>query len=331
MRLRKWRRLAVSALICTWAALASEGFAGIRRHDKPDRRHVTLGRAQPSVGFIDAGDFSGSGVLIDPEWVLTAAHLVDGSPVNPQITFDGTTYYQAADCYVHEKWDWNLLLGYDIALLHLDERVRGVRPAARYRGDGELGARAVTAGYGCTGTGLTGAVTYDGRKRAGTNRVDALKLMVGAPDILLMMDFDNPDDPADSYYDPAEPLRLEFLPSYGDSGGGLFLRGELAGIISAGFASGHEPAGYYGELVGCTRVSAFNDWIDGFIGGPTGPQPLPPHPGGPHADAGFDRDFAATATQYANGLSARPLSIPEPTTLGLLAVGAIALLRRRRG
>ncbi|MHC4181630.1 MAG: hypothetical protein ACYSWU_29415, partial [Planctomycetota bacterium] len=187
-------------------------------------------------------------------------------------------------------FDWDPVSGTDIGLVQFSEDIAtaaGVTPAKRYTGTEEVGKKGISAGYGTTGTGLTGAdltVDIDDlEKRAGENAIDALlgSVILGASNNVLLSDFDNPLDENDSFLGSVTPEELEYLIAPGDSGGGLFVEmaGEslLAGVHSFGFApplpSPDYPPPYgdgdidydYGDGSGHTRVSAFNDWINATI------------------------------------------------------------------
>jgi hypothetical protein len=185
--------------------------------------------------------------------------------------------YTADDWFPHPLWDGNVGdNGYDIALVHLNTAVTGVTPAVRYSGASELGAAATIVGYGFTGTGLTGAQGgTGGTKRAGTNDFDVLGSSATVHDNYLLADFDNPTSAADNSFGSSTPLALEYSAAPGDSGGGVFISdGEvqrLAGIVSFGedgpvTSPDGVPNSDYGDLMGFTRVSLFNDWIDEHVG-----------------------------------------------------------------
>ena len=83
---------------------------------------------------------------------------------------------------------------------------------------------------------------------------------------MLMIDFDSPSDPNKSRWGSSTPLDLEYMPSPGDSGGGLFIdvagQTRVAGITSFGYPSSNS---LYGDAAGYMRVSQFNAWIDDQI------------------------------------------------------------------
>lgn len=188
--------------------------------------------------------------------------------------------------------------GYDLALIRLESPVTSITPATLYLpGDGsELGQLAYMVGYGATGTGLSGYDPWSsGTKRAATNVIDLIDEYSGFQHVMVV-DFDNPDNPDDNYTGSPIPTELEGLLAPGDSGGGTFIQvnGEwkLAGIHSFTVEvwDGDRNSRDYGDLGGFVRVSRHIDWISQYV----------------------------------------PL-IPEPGTLTLLALGSAMLLRRGRG
>ena len=317
MRAVKCGTIGLTVLLVGFVSFAS---AGTRRDDRVDGAYLDLGALFPSVGVITGSTpsygFTASGVLIDSNWVLTAGHVVDEA-TSLDFTIGGATY-SAANWKPHPKWRGDLWAGYDIGLINLGSVVEGVAPADRYTGSGELGAEATIVGYGVTGTGLSGATTFDGEKRGGENVIDVLYGTSRKKLNLLLCDFDNPDETSgDNAFGSATPLNLELLIAPGDSGGGVFLdvadTMQLAGINS--FIAWNDEAGDsdYGDISGHTRVSAFNKWIDGVIGGDGG--------GGGHGGG---------KPPWAGGPKKSSTVIPEPASLSLLAFGALLLLRRRR-
>jgi V8-like Glu-specific endopeptidase len=306
--------LLVTAMVL--AGVAVPASATTMRSDRPQQAYLDLA-ARPeyaSVGKIDetigSSTSFGSGTLIAPDWVLTAAHVADDATA---ISFMiGGAKYAAAEWFVYPSWTGNLLAGYDVGLVKLATPVAGVAPAVRYTGLEEFGAVGTMIGYGLTGTGRTGATTLDGRKRGAQNVVDTYSGTTADTARILLVDFDNPANKRDSLYGSAAPLDLEGLIAPGDSGGGLFIgegaEARLVGVASyiRGFDGKNDSD--YGDTAAFTRVSAFNSWIDEMIQS---------HPQLMGTGDPLSPDGAAAST-------------PEPASLALLALGLGALAARNR-
>jgi hypothetical protein len=249
--------------LSTWSATI--------RDDQPDSDYLSLGAdpAYASVGsLLINGAINGSGTLIAPDWVLTAAHLLDAASFGT-FTINGVSYTSTA-YYRNPGWTGSTYNGNDFGLVHLSSSVDAIPPAMLYTGSSEFGQIGTYVGYGYTGTGLTGWTTLDGRKRAFQNVIDG---NFGNPSLVLGSDFDNPHNPADSGFGSATPLPLEGNVAPGDSGGGVFLtigsQAYLAGVISFDAYADGTPNSDYGDASGFGRVSAVLPWITTTIPEPS--------------------------------------------------------------
>ncbi|MCA9200417.1 MAG: trypsin-like serine protease [Planctomycetales bacterium] len=226
-----------------FALIGVEARAGLV-HDPsitPELAYLNFAAQFPSVGWlfgqnngVDAA--FGSGVLIHPNFVLTAAHLALEVDNNPATTYDSYDFGVGSNfsnnpgeshisykAFVHPDYI-SFGNGPDLALLYFEVPFTSVNPPAFYGGAVAVGDQVSIAGYGEYGTPSIGLQGYDGNRRAGSNYIDAI-------------------DSPNGYFDTRlrRPINMDFNPlgilvTPGDSGGGWFVEvgGEfqLAGITS---------------------------------------------------------------------------------------------------
>lgn len=243
----------LTAIILLAIAIAIVAIAGTIDPRKDDSQHREYGDKFKCVArlvcrSIKTGkEQSASCVIVSPQFVVTAAHVVDGC--------DGW-FVQCDDGEKHEieaitpHPDFAEKQGGDLAVCLAKQPFSlDFYPALHALKD-EPGQVASIAGYGLTGTFDTGAVACDGKKRAGSNVIDRAER-----DLLICS------------VDSHRRTELEFLISPGDSGGGLFLGNELAGINSFLMVAGRHPTGRRGEESAHTRISVHREWIEEVIRG----------------------------------------------------------------
>jgi len=190
-------------------------------------------------------DACGSGVIIDPHWILTAAHIVDGA--KDIHAFLNEKKITINKIYVNPDFEFNLG-HHDIALCYSKEEIKIPLYPKLYENQDELDKICVIAGYGMTGTALTGASVFDGKKRAGSNKIEYTSKEV----LFCTMSKNNHTE-------------LEFCAANGDSGGGLFIDNKLAGINSMVLAVDKKTNSDYGDECTHTRISSYKIWIDSLI------------------------------------------------------------------
>ncbi len=232
----------------------------VRRHDVDDQLYRDFGAEFPSVGRVLSSSSLGSGVLIHSRWVLTAAHLQNGSA--PDTVDMGDSLYNVEEFITHPDWNGDVRDGNDLALARLAEPVFDVMPSDWYTGSDELNRIGVSVGFGRTGTGLTGQSQSAGVKRAAETMIESVGS--GSP-------FTPPHPPDDTleyvFYSPEDnDVRpLEGMAAQGDSGGPVFIDfGDgflIAGIHSFLWNVDEGDLATYGDAVVSTRVAAYDDWI----------------------------------------------------------------------
>lgn len=261
--------LRTALFVLTVAAFfaAPHARAIVIRHDQLDSDYLNLGAIYESVGRFNTGT---AGTLIAAEWVLTAAHVAETLSLgNSQFTVGGSSLI-VTEAVIHPEYT-SVAGGNDIALIRLQTPVENVTPATYYTGNLELTQVGTSVGFGNTGTGASGAISADGQKRGMQNTID----LFGDGTALLpvtsfLSDFDNPGNLLDSTSGGPLPIALEGLAANGDSGGGVFIDlgsgPQLAGvhsyILSPRDGTGNSD---YGDIMGSTRVSLYQDFIQSTI------------------------------------------------------------------
>lgn len=267
---------AVLAVVAGGVCGPGAAWAIVIRHDVPDASYQSFA-AQPQ--FAPAGRmifntgsgnfFGGSGTLIAPNWVLTAAHVADNQPLNSW-KFDlggAATRVDVAEVVIHPGWDQSggdIGSGFDLALMRLATPITSVTPATiSRRAIPSPGTVIAHTGFGGTGNGITGFTSQTPIvKRASTNVLEATNFFTP---FFHYCDF---DDPASG---GATELEGQLAP--GDSGGAIFANfggsWEVLGVHS--FIADWNSDGIlanYGDIMASNRIEPLVPWIDSVIPAP---------------------------------------------------------------
>jgi hypothetical protein len=230
----------------------SNSFAGTIDPNVEDSKYLEYGsKFKHTVKIIcydDKGESSGSAVIVDDNWIITAAHIVKNMK-NHHIIIDNKKY-NLDFVICHEKYTDNVFGYYDIAIGHIKETVNMKPYPVLYENNDEVGKLAAITGLGLTGNFNTGVKISDGKKRAGFNFIK--KIERGT----LVCDASRPSQ---------KITELEYLICSGDSGGGLFIDGKLAGINSSVLGYDDRPDSTYGDESCHTRISMYISWIKNII------------------------------------------------------------------
>lgn len=202
----------------------------------------------PSVGMVgDQFGGEGTGTLIAPQYVLTAAHLASNLSDTGGRFQVGGVLYATSDVFVHPDYNGSMLGtedANDIAILKLSQSVPGVAPSPIFRGTPQVGDSVTLVGFGGAGKGTSGSDGTYGTKRVGTTPLDYVS------ETLIAWNFES---------------NTESNTAPGDSGGPAFEK--VGGVFYvAGVTSGGTKAdASIGDFSFDTRVDAYADWIDSIL------------------------------------------------------------------
>ena len=241
-------RLMIKLIIIILIITKSLCYAGNIHDSVSDSKYLEYGKKYPCLVpvFIKKNKSvvgSGSGTIIHPNFIITAAHVVCDKDVDVSINYNNLLY-KIDKIIIHPDFDQSFAKN-DIALLKTTSNMDIKSIPELYSGRDEIKKLSAIGGYGVTGKGSTGYRTSDNKLRVGTNRIDYIR------DNLLCCSFSKGNRSV-----------LEFIITPGDSGGGLFINGKLAGINSCIMASDGKANGNFGDESGHTRISDFISWIE---------------------------------------------------------------------
>jgi len=241
----------LALLLLSYFSLFSVVSAGTIDPSNSDKQYLEYGAKHecvlPIMGVL--GDelnsvFRGSCVIINENYVLTAAHVVSNS-INQFVIYKGKTY-PAAISAIHALYDPKTFGKHDIALVRLQRPIKLDFYPQLYEEQDENKKICSISGFGYYGDFKKGygSKNFDNKRRAGSNVINRIR-----DNILICSIVDSP------------VTSLEFLICCGDSGGGLFIDNKLAGINSCVFSEDGKADSDYGDYSGHTRISDYHLWI----------------------------------------------------------------------
>lgn len=189
--------------------------------------------------------FCGSAVVIKENVVLTAAHVIkDYESCHIKIKAKN---YEINKVIPHEDFAKKIYGLGDIAICFVKDSIILDFYPDLYIDEDELDKVCSIAGCGLTGTFITGSHKSDSKKRAGSNVIDNIY-----GDLLI----------CSVTREDKRKTSLEILIASGDSGGGLFIGGKLAGINSCILSNKNDKSvSSYDKESGHTRISKYRKWI----------------------------------------------------------------------
>lgn len=260
----------IPAVLALLMAMFTSSAAGavVLRHDVADSAYTIPAGAFPALVDLP---HEGHGVLISDQWIVTAAHAVQGRP--KQVTINGQCH-SVEKIVVHPGYKSLsdvptsgdlapfmaiMAANDDIALIKLSRPLHDVTPAALHRSADEQGKVGKLYGRGATGNGLFGQIMHSphrGALRRAYNRVSS----ADGQWLTYRFDFGSEGHP------------LEGMSGSGDSGGPLLIEVDgnvtLAGLTAWQYATGDISSfrpGRYGQISYLVRISHYADWIDSVI------------------------------------------------------------------
>lgn len=241
-------------LVCLLLNCLGTIFAGTIDPSVSDQKYLQYGKDFKYVGklcgtYNDKSFSTGSAVVIKPNYVLTAAHVVDGCK-SCKIIIDDIDYHIDA-ITIPKDYNPKHFGVSDIAVCFTKTPIKLDFYPELYNANDEQGKICCISGYGVTGNFLTGANNFDMRRRAGSNIIEEIQKE------LLICRASRPND--------RTRTSLEFLIASGDSGGGLFIDNKLAGINSCITGIGKGVDSTYGAESGHIRISIYREWILNII------------------------------------------------------------------
>jgi len=167
----------------------SNVFSGTRNPYVSDEKHLTYAKDFLYVGKLcgtmkNGEKFCASAVAIDDHHILTAAHVV-GDAKSCFVYFEDKEYC-VCKIVVHKDFDPGQFGIADIAIGYSKKSFDLKFYPKLYSDTDEADKVCCMSGYGFYGTFKSGAIYHDGKKRAGSNRIDKIEkdMLICSPSTL---------------------------------------------------------------------------------------------------------------------------------------------------
>lgn len=247
--------LVVSILLTIF--VLSNSFAGTIRNDVDEQEYLNFGQKffcvqkLVSVNENEKQEVSSgqqySCVILNKHWCITTAHVAKKDTTCIKVIIEDNVHH-IDKLIINKNYDEKSKFG-DIALGFCSRGFGdNIREPKLYEEKIKIGQLCSIAGYGKYGNMESGAKIFDYKIRAGSN-----KILYKYNDMLIC-------DGSES-----EPTSLEFLPNVGDTGGGLFVDGKLAGITCLIIGKNGQANSQYGDEVGFVEIHRYLEWINNYV------------------------------------------------------------------
>jgi hypothetical protein len=223
-------------IFCIFCFVSSINAYGIvRNHKNPDEDYINLGSNFNNIVRIETENSFGSGIILNDNTIITSAHNLKFKK-NIKI-IDQYKEIRPQNIIYHKNKD--------IVILKTLENLNVNKVIQFYNGNYK-NETFIIVGYGYTGTGQTGAVLRDFKKRAGN----------------IVCNEQNGDF-CECLFKDYDGLETEACAAKGDSGGGVFFEENLAGIITYVTGKGGDGVAdsSYGDKTAFIPINTIEEWI----------------------------------------------------------------------
>lgn len=227
--------------VLTIALFLNNCFGGTIDPNVPDEKYLEYGNEFTFVVKVTgSNNYYASAVLINKDTFLTNAHVSD--KIDKIIVEDSE--FKIIKIMPHKNYEKHSHKN-DIAIGKIKEDFKLKFYPKLYQKNDEIGKVVSISGFGSTGTFSTGKIRSDKKRRAGSNIVSEVTDYFCFCSAL-----------------GGKKTELEFLICHGDSGGGMFIGNELAGLNCFIDTKDGTYNSNYNDKSGYVRIYKYIDWIE---------------------------------------------------------------------